>query len=43
MFKRRKLSKFKSKKLFKRGNRTHRKNGLFTGIASAGMRGGVRF
>lgn len=43
MFKRRKMSKFKSKKMFNRGKRSHRKNGLFSGIASTGMRGGVRF
>lgn len=43
MFKRRKLSRFKSKRLFKRGTRSHPKNMLFSGIASSGMRGGVRF
>lgn len=43
MFKKRKLSKFKSKRLFRKGTRMHRKNNVFNGIASTGMRGGVRF
>lgn len=43
MFKRKKLSRGKSRKMFNRATRSHPKNMLFTGIASSGMRGGVRF
>lgn len=43
MFKRRKMSMNKSKRVFRRGTRAHPKNMLFSSIASSGMRGGVRF
>lgn len=44
MFKRRRLNRSKSRKMFSRHARgQHPKNRLLSGIASAGMRGGTRF
>lgn len=44
MFKRRKLSRGKSRRMFSRNAvRQHPKNRLLSGISSSGMRGGIRF